>query len=391
MKKIVISGLGCTLLDFIYNEVSFTSKGFRQYQSRTPGDGGLSPGQLVFLDDLEQFSKSSFEQVVKALTGSRPPDTINLGGPAAVPLIHAAQLLQDVAEVKLYAAMGNDNAAETILEIIGKTPLNVEQVFRKNDRTPLTYVFSDPGYDGGHGERTFVNSIGAAGLLLADELPESFFLTDIMVLGGTALVPLIHDALDTILEKASPASYKIVNTVYDFRNDRRYPGKPWPLGKDHGALKLMDLLIMDKDEALKISGRTDIQEAVSYFIDSGVKACMITDGVRPGIVYDSFNGNTWRFPVCDRIIEELKQANKGDTTGAGDNFVGGILFSIAMQLAKGKTRPDLAEAVKWGVISGGMACFHMGGTFIETLPGQKLKRFREYYADYCKQIEGGKQ
>ena len=54
-KKIIISGAGCALADFLYTDISFNSPGFKKYLSKNPGDGGLSPGKLVFNEELEKF------------------------------------------------------------------------------------------------------------------------------------------------------------------------------------------------------------------------------------------------------------------------------------------------------------------------------------------------
>ncbi len=49
-NKIIISGAGCAIADLIYNRVSFASPGFQKYISKQNGDGGLSPGKLVFTE-----------------------------------------------------------------------------------------------------------------------------------------------------------------------------------------------------------------------------------------------------------------------------------------------------------------------------------------------------
>jgi len=55
-KMCKISGIGCALVDYLYKPVSFTDNQFRRYLSVKPGDGGLSPGKLVFRDEFELFS-----------------------------------------------------------------------------------------------------------------------------------------------------------------------------------------------------------------------------------------------------------------------------------------------------------------------------------------------
>lgn len=72
----------------------------------------------------------------------------------------------------------------------------------------------------------------------------------------------------------------------------------------------------------------------------------------------------------------------GDTTGCGDNFVGGVLYSMAEQLKQGVHLLDLPEAAAWGVVSGGFTCFYVGGTYHETAKGEKLSKIKHYYAQY---------
>lgn len=43
-------------------------------------------------------------------------------------------------------------------------------------------------------------------------------------------------------------------------------------------------------------------------------------------------------PVSEKVIDERKRSQMGDTTGCGDNFVGGVIASIVNQLAE-KRKP----------------------------------------------------
>jgi len=390
-RKITISGIGCTLLDSVYNNVSFNSEEFKRYLSCKPGDGGLSIGHLVFLDDLEKFAEESFESILRKIVGIRKPGTYNLGGPAIVSIIHAAQLSGNAADFSFIAAVGNDWIAKEIKDILKNTPLKNADLLIKNERSPFTNVFSDPDFDQGHGERTFVNNIGAAGLLNIDDIPKDFYNADILVCGGTALVPGIHDSLDELLLSCSPGTMKVVHTVYDFRNERKQPGRPWPLGKSHESFKHIDLLIMDKDEALKISGFESFNDAIKYFNESELPAFIITDGVRPVVVSgpneNSENNKISYLPTSKSIIADLKKSRLGDTTGAGDNFAGGVIYSLASQKKTGRLKPDFIEAAIWGIVSGGFACFHVGGTYIEKHANEKLEKLHSYYEKYKQQVK----
>jgi len=47
----------------------------------------------------------------------------------------------------------------------------------------------------------------------------------------------------------------IVNTTYDEINESKSPGKRWPFGENTDeSFSYIDLLVMNKEEAIKISG-----------------------------------------------------------------------------------------------------------------------------------------
>lgn len=373
------------MLDFVYNGIDFNSPAFQRYRSRKAGDGGLTPGQLVFLKDLEAFAGRDFDLIIREIAGDRKPDASNVGGPAIVSIIHAAQLLGGEAEVRFVAAIGEDWIGKRILDILSHTPLDGRDFVTKAARTPFTNVLSDPRYNGGRGERTFINNLGAAAELIPEDLPPGFLEADILALGGTALVPQIHDRLDEILEGAGDETFKLVNTVFDFRNEQRYPGHPWPLGMDHRSFGFIDLLIMDREEALKISGQGSLDKAIAYFVESPLKAFMVTDGTEAVSIYTD---RLIKLPVSRSLLDlSLSDNPAADTTGAGDNFVGGVIYSLASQFIKGAEHPDLVEAAKWGIVSGGFACTYMGGTFLEAYPGQKREAIYRYHELYDKQLQ----
>jgi hypothetical protein len=93
-KKIIISGVGCCLVDLLYRGVDFSSDSFRPFISMKRGDGGLIPGQLVFNEEFEKFGGLPFETLIKYVTGDRVPDKVNIGGPSIVSLINAGQLVK---------------------------------------------------------------------------------------------------------------------------------------------------------------------------------------------------------------------------------------------------------------------------------------------------------
>jgi sugar/nucleoside kinase (ribokinase family) len=399
-EKIIISGVGCALVDLIFKRISFESPGFKKYASRKSGDGGLSPGHLVFTEELEKFSGQSYSEILNELVGSHAPDVLNVGGPSLVSLIFTAQILHDENyDVRFFGMRGNDTYADKIVEMVRQTPLDISNYkIAKNKVTPFTDVFSDPNYDNGLGERTFVNNIGAAWHYTPDQLGAAFFQSHIACFGGTALVPQIHDNLTVLLKQAREQNcITVVNTVFDFRNQKKNPDKPWPLVSNHNDFKLIDVLIMDYEEALKISGQQSMEDAADFFSSTQLSSFIITNGANNLIAYS--NGYLFektgilKFPTSNTIGEELKNnpGRKGDTTGCGDNFAGGIIASIGMQLKNGNRGTfSLPEAISWGVSAGGNCCFTVGGTYLERIPGELRNRVESIQKEFLVQIKHGK-
>ncbi len=395
-NKITVSGVGCCLVDRLYNNVSFNSEYFLPYLSKEKGDGGLTPGKLVFREEFEKFAGKEFPSVIKDITKGRRPDKINIGGPCIVALVHAAQMLGTMDYTcRFYGCGGKDEDGKFLLSSLSKTPVCIDNYNLTGMATPSTVVFSDPGFDHGHGERIFINSIGAAWDYAPEELDEDFFSSDVVVFGGTALVPQIHDKLGELLDKAKlKGSITVVNTVYDFRNEKASPDKKWPLGKNDDSYRNIDLLIADFEEALRLSGKPTLEGAMQFFREHGTGAVIVTNGSNNLRLFS--NGSLFQelkvleMPVSDGISEELRKGHCGDTTGCGDNFAGGVIASLASQLQKGGDTLDIIEACSWGIVSGGFACFYIGGTFFEKYPGEKRELITPYFDRYKKQISDAK-
>ena len=394
VKKCIIAGTGCALADFLYTSVRFNNIGFLKHLSKKTGDGGLSPGKLVFTEELEKFSGMPYTEILKEIYGNSVPDNFNIGGPSLVSMIHASQMLSGSEyEVRFYGGAGNDETSEKVFGLLKHTPLDISnyKIVSKKP-TAFTDVFSDPTYDEGHGERTFVNNIGAAWDYSPDMLHDDFFRSQIICFGGTALVPQLHDELTFLLRKAKQnESITLVNSVFDFRNEKRNPGKPWPLGNSEESYKLIDVLIMDQEESLKISGRNSIEDAALFFSYTKVKSFVITNGACDILAFS--NGQLFerteisKYPVSKMVTSEVKL--QGDTTGCGGNFAGGIIASLAWQLkSKEPDHFSLTEALSWAVASGGFACSYVGGTYFEKCPGEKLKHIEDYRNAYLKQVGG---
>lgn len=383
-----ISGVGCSLVDELHVPVDFSSAEFQALTAH-----GLRPGALVFAETLEQKSGRKMGELLEGLVKGRPAAALNLGGPGAVSLIHAAQVLHSQnLEVHFVGAWGRDRWGDFLREAFSRTQVKVDDYHVGRGPTPSTFVLSDPDYDKGRGERCFINTLGAASELEPGHLPSSFFDSGICAFGGTALTPKIHNRLGELLLKAKQrGAFNVVNTVFDFDNEMKGPGHPWPLVEGE-AWRAIDVLILDQEEATKISGRPDGNSALEYFTGRGVGGVIVTRGPEPlllaapgGRVFDRLQPSS--MPVCELVGRELasKVESSGDTTGCGDNFAGGVLASLARQLIEGR-KPDLIVAAREGVAAGGFACFYKGGTYFESEAGEKDRQIEKYRRAYRQQM-----
>lgn len=85
-------------------------------------------------------------------------------------------------------------------------------------------------------------------------------------------------------------------------------------------LKITNLLLLNKEEALKFSGSENIEQALKILSATGVKNVCITDGKNGTLATDGTK--TYHCPI-------LPNVNVVDTTGAGDAFGTGAAWALA--------------------------------------------------------------
>lgn len=399
-----IAGVGCALLDILHTDANISGAAFARYASRSPGDGGLVPGNLVFAEALEAFAGVGIEKIVADVCAGAQPAT-NLGGPAVVALVHAAQVLAPVGlPVRYFGIGGDDEVGAELSAIVAKTPLVAGDYRRESGPSPNTRVLSDPLANGGAGERTFINTIGVAERFRARSIPAEFFAYDVAFFGGTALVPTLHAELGEALRSSKRrGQLTVVATVYDFLNESRAPNELWPLGDGQRDYPLVDLMICDAEEARRLTGEAKPVDAVRQLLAWGAGAAIVTEGDRPVTLAAAGGGafvetEVTTLPVSDEVrrLADTVDASQRDTTGCGDNFAGGVVAEITRQLAGGGSagaaggatrRPvDLTGAVIEGICAGAAAWFQLGGTWVEPAPGAAIARLAPFREAYRRQV-----
>ncbi len=390
-----INGLGCSLVDNLYSPVNFRSDLYKKWSRETNSGIGIITGGLVFGEDLEKSSGKRYKDILKEITGKKLIPRKNVGGPAIVALINIIQMIEDnEISIGFFGALGDDENGRYISEKLGFVDIDLNGYIVVDVQTPFTDVLSDPSYNNNNGERSFINYIGAAGKLSGRDIPESFFKGDILIYGGTALTPALHDDLSFLLKKGREAGcLNFVNTVYDFRNQNINPDKPWPLVNSSSDYQMIDLLIADNEEAGRISGLDSKEDAIAFFAEKGVHSVIITHGSEDLISYSDgtffMEKEISTLPVsisAGNQMRSLPFGSTADTTGCGDNFAGGVYASTALQLKNNSNRkPSLKQAAAWGVVSGGFAGLYQGGVYYEKKQGEKLEKLKNLFEEYEQQ------
>lgn len=391
-----LHGAGHGLADLIHADLDFQSPRFSPYRSLRPGDGGLEMGKVIYRDDLVRFAGRPWEDILAELAPA-PAPIFNAGGPALVSLTLASQLLRpSKIPVTYFGLTGDDSPASRLRWLLAQTPLDLSGFRQWPGTTPVTYVFSDPRALGGDGDRFFVHSPGTA-FATPDILGEAFFQATINLYAGTALLPGIHKVLPELLAKSRRrGAFTVVGAVHDAAADRE--GRPWSLGGEE-AWPQVDLMVGNEMEISKYAGKAGMEAAVDALLDRGLSAAVVTRGSDP-VYYRSIGGlfgeSRGYVPAHADLAGKARDrvAHPGDTTGAGDNFLGGLLASFFRQwladdiFPKGDLHLDrethhmnplrLRKAVELGTITGGLACLQFGGVHLEKSRGERLGQVREF-------------
>jgi sugar/nucleoside kinase (ribokinase family) len=423
-----VHGAGSGLADWIHGPVDFASPRIDPYRSRASGDGGLAMGKVTFREDLLALAerrralgepaRTTWEEILADILG---PDAsapaFNVGGPALASLTLAAQLLRPArVPVTYYGASGDDAEAARIRHTLAQTPMDMTCYRRKPGPTTAAHVFPDPKAGGGAGDRFFVHCQGADAPMDDVFNGETFFQAVFNVYAGTVQVPSLHRALPSLLAKSRRrGALTVVGAVYDHATEKSAPGRPWPLGGEgeesgREAWGQVDLLVADAAELAGLAGlqngatgssieaAASIEAGVQTLFDLGLGAAVVTQGEGP-VYYRSLGGpfgecRGWARPHPDLIAAARDPRNTGDTSGAGDNFLGALIADLMHQILaddfypKGEPHVDrellsisplrLRRAIDFACVAGGLACRQRGGVRLESAYGENLGRIRAY-------------
>lgn len=212
-----------------------------------------------------------------------------------------------------------------------------------------------------NGERDFTFHRGADGLLTYEEIDVEKLKQAKIVHFGSATALLDNPFRETYLHLMS----ELRENGKFISFDPNYRGNLWG-GKEEafislsrGALALADFVKVSEEELEIIARTSDREEAIQQFHGWGAKIVAVTLGKQGALLSDGKKISLIESPSVQSI----------DSTGAGDAFVGAMLFQLAaMEYPKeALNHPEqLKEAIRFANKAGALVCTKVGA--IAALP-----------------------
>ncbi len=255
-------------------------------------------------------------------------------------------------QAKLAAKVGNDPFGEFLIDTVKAEGVDVTSVIKsENQATTLAFVALQH-----NGERDFSFNWGAHDSLRYNELAERFVEDCAILHLGAALT----DGNIVTLYRELIANAKANNKLIVF--DPNFRGALWA-GKDrqsfirlcHEFIADTDILKVSEEEAMMIAGKDTVQKSAQKLHESGASLVLVTLGGAGTLI--SYQ-NTVEI-IGSINIESI------DSTGAGDAFIGAMLF----QIASAGNMPSVAtaiEMVRFANKVGALTCTKLGA--IQALP-----------------------
>ena len=211
-------------------------------------------------------------------------------------------------DVTMVGRIGDDAAGSAITAEFNALGISYCDIVKDGLHTGVVICLVDPS-----GERTMLADNGAnAGLTISD-LPPLDDVDAIYITGYALLAPLSRDGVLEMVQVISALNIPI------FFDPATVGGmKDVPIDEILSWCGLMDTLIMNEEEAIYLSGSSDLEAALEFFLEYAHRA-IIKRGSQGAIGLE--RGGEF-ISVGTHATQVI------DTTGAGDSFAAGFIDAI---------------------------------------------------------------
>jgi sugar/nucleoside kinase (ribokinase family) len=211
-------------------------------------------------------------------------------------------------DVTMVGRIGDDAAGAAITAEFDALGISYGDIVKDGLHTGVVICLVDPS-----GERTMLADNGANAGLSIDDLPALDNVDAIYITGYAPLAPLSRIG---VLEMVRAISARDIPIFFDPATVGGM--KDVPIDEILSWCGLMNTLIMNEEEAIYLSGSSDLEAALEFFLDYAQRA-IIKRGSQGAIGLERRGEIISIGTHATQVI---------DTTGAGDSFAAGFIDAI---------------------------------------------------------------
>ena len=241
--------------------------------------------------------------------GSDTPAKISTHGGGAAGNV-AAWLMRTDAQSTIVGHVGNDAAGAALVSEFDSLGVQHHNLVVENGHSGVVVVLVDPT-----GERTMFPDNGANSGLHIGDLPELDGFNAVYISGYSPLDPLslpgIKEMITKIRETGIPIYFDPAS-VGGMKEVALDEVKSW--------LPLMSVLLLNEEEAIYLSGASDIEIALDYLLET----CETV------VIKRGSHGAIGKSRGRDSVAVSAIPTEVADTTGAGDAFAAGFISHFSM-------------------------------------------------------------
>jgi sugar/nucleoside kinase (ribokinase family) len=221
----------------------------------------------------------------------------------------AAWLTRTDARSTIVSHVGDDPAGAAIVAEFDALGVSHGDLVIPGETSGVVVVLVDSS-----GERTMFPDKGANSRLTAQDLPDLNSFQAIYISGYALLNPLARDGVLAMIEKIKEDSLPIYFDPASVGAMKDVADKEL-----HNWFSMMDVLFVNEEESIYLTGSVDIERALNYLLDFS-QVVVIKRGSAGAIA---------KARGFDSISLPAFAATVVDTTGAGDSFAAGFIASYS--------------------------------------------------------------
>jgi fructokinase len=245
-------------------------------------------------------------------------------------------------------SVGNDAFGDFLIETLSTHQVDTKMIAR-DDQFPTTIAFVSLTADG---ERDFQFNRGADRNLHFDEDEIAQVMESNVIHFGsaTALLPgPLRETYFSLMEEAK-RQQKFISFDPNFRIDLWGEDVGGFIDLSEKALGYTDFVKLSEEEFAIITGTKDLTIGVKRIHDLGAKIVAVTLGKK----------GTFLSIGKEQVIIPSIEITNVDSTGAGDAFVGAMLYQFELNHSAMLDLPTVQKMIRFANVVGALACTKIG-------------------------------